>query len=371
MAKKTTTPDKAAKPKTLFQRRWKKFKSLHRGYISLLILGIFYALSWLLPLLVNNTALAVRYNGQLYFPAVAELFGMSKFHAAEEFGQTGTVGEVNYRKLQRQFEQESGDNWVIMPLYAYGPIEDINVEGNTQFLAPLERDPAGGLRWFGTDDRGRDVFSRMAYGFNVSLTFALCLALLEYLIGIPIGMMSGYFGSWFDLFLQRFIEIWSTLPMLFIIIIVVSIMQPSFILLLGLLSVVEWIGICMLMRAEYLREKGKDYVAAAISIGVPTRTLLIKHILPNSLVPIITYFPFAVVGGIGALVSLDFLGFGLPPPTPSWGEMVHLGLDNITTNKWWLVVAPLSAMFSTLLLTVFVGEGVREAFDPKVFSRLR
>ena len=362
---------KASSPQTLFQRRWRKFKSLKRGYISLIIIVVSYTLSWLLPVLVNGTALVVHHNGQTYFPAFAELVGMSYFHSREEFGQAGPPGEVNYRLLQHQFEQAGGDNWVIMTVYPYGPIEDINIDGNAQFLGPLERDLNGGLRWFGTDDRGRDVFSRMAYGFNVSLTFAICLALLEYLIGLPIGMMSGYFGGWFDTILQRFIEIWSTLPMLFIIIIVVSIMQPSFMLLVLLLSITTWIGICWLMRAEYLREKGKDYVAAAISIGVPTRSILVRHILPNSLVPIITYFPFAVVAGIGALVSLDFLGFGLPPPTPSWGEMVHLGLDNITTNKWWLVVAPLTAMFTTLILTVFVGESVREAFDPKVFSRLR
>ncbi|MCO6467013.1 MAG: ABC transporter permease subunit [Bradyrhizobiaceae bacterium] len=362
---------KDAAPQTLFQRRWKKFKSLKRGYISLIVITTAYALSWLLPLLVNGTALVVHYNGETYFPAFRELVGMSYFHSKEDFGQKGTPGEVNYRQLQREFEQQGGGNWVIMPLYPYGPIEDINIDGNKQFLGPLEADLAGGIRAFGTDDRGRDVFARMAYGFNVSLSFALCLAFLEYLIGLPIGMMSGYFGGWFDTILQRFIEIWSTLPMLFIIIIVVSLMQPSFILLVLLLSITTWIGICWLMRAEYLREKSKDYVAAAISIGVPTRKILFKHILPNSLVPIITYFPFAVVAGIGALVSLDFLGFGLAPPTPSWGEMVHLGLENITTDKWWLVVAPLTAMFTTLLLTVFVGESVREAFDPKVFSRLR
>ncbi|MFZ9870917.1 MAG: ABC transporter permease subunit [Candidatus Kapaibacteriota bacterium] len=258
-----------------------------------------------------------------------------------------------------------------MPFYPFGPIEDITQSGNTQFLAPFEADGAGNTRWFGTDDRGRDVFARMAYGFNVSLSFALALVILEYLIGIPLGMISGFRGGWFDIILQRFIEIWSTLPILFVIIIVVSLFTPSFILLLGLLSITSWIGITWLIRAEFLREKSKDYVAAAVSIGVTTRTILLKHILPNSLVPIITYFPFAIVAGIGALVSLDFLGFGLPPPTPSWGEMVSLGLKYITTNKWWLVAAPLGAMFVTLLLTVFVGESVREAFDPKVFSRLR
>ena len=368
---KKTDPNAPTKPPTLFQRRWAKFKGLKRGYYSLLIISTAYALSWLLPLLVNNTALIIRYEGDYYFPAVAELFGVSHFHAGKEFGLEGQESEVNYRDLRDAWESSSTDNFVVMPLYPYGPIEDITMAGNSQFLAPFETDGKGKPRIFGTDDRGRDVFARMAYGFNVSLSFALALVILEYFIGIPLGMISGYRGGWFDTILQRFIEIWSTLPTLFVIIIVVSLVTPSFFLLLGLLSITTWIGICWLIRAEFLREKSKDYVAAAVSIGVPTQKILLKHVLPNALVPIITYFPFAIVAGIGALVSLDFLGFGLPPPTPSWGEMVSLGLKYITTNKWWLVAAPLGAMFFTLLLTVFVGESVREAFDPKVFSRLR
>ncbi len=366
----STTP-KTQQSVSILQRRWKKFKSLRRGYVSLIILSVAYGLSWLLPLFVNNTALAVQYKGTWYFPAVAELFGASFFHSGEEFGIAGEQGEVNYRELAKRWEQEQSGNFILLPLYPYDPIEDITTAGNQQFLAPFAKDAAGGLRWFGTDDRGRDVFARMAYGFNVSLSFALALAILEYFIGITLGMISGYRGGWFDTILQRVIEIWYTLPTLFIIIIVVSLTTPNFLLLLGLLSITSWIGICWLIRAEFLREKGKDYVAAAVSIGVPTRTILFRHILPNSLVPIITYFPFSIIGGISALVSLDFLGFGLPPPTPSWGEMVGLGLQFLTTNMWWLVVAPLTALFFTLLLTVFIGEAVREAFDPKVFSRLR
>lgn len=362
---------KTDKPVTILQRRWQKFKSLKRGYYSLITISVAYAISWLLPLVVNDTAIVVRYQDTWHFPAVAELFGVSHFHAGKEFGIPNQEKEVNYRELDNQWEAEGSDNFIWMPLYPFGPIEDISVAGNNQFLAPFEEDGVGNPRILGTDDRGRDVFSRMAYGFNVSLSFALALALLEYLIGIPLGMLSGFKGGWFDTIMQRFIEIWGTLPMLFIIIIVVSLTTPSFALLLLLLSITSWIGICWLIRAEFLREKSKDYVAAAVSIGVSTRGILLRHIFPNSLVPIITYFPFTIVGGIGALVSLDFLGFGLPAPTPSWGEMVSLGLRHLTTNKWWLVASPLAAMFVTLNLTVFIGEAVREAFDPKVFSRLR
>ena len=357
------------------QRRWKKFKSLKRGYYSLIAITTAYALSWLLPLIVNNTAVIVHYRGNTYFPAVAELFGMSYFHAGSEFGLEGDFAdkEADYRRLDRKWEEDGSGNYVVLPPYPYGPIEDFQTSGNETFLAPFAPDGLGHARLLGTDDRGRDVFARMAYGFNVSLSFALALVILEYMIGIPLGMISGFRGGWFDTILQRFIEIWSTLPTLFVIIIVVSLITPSFTLLLLLLSITAWIGICWLIRAEFLREKSKDYVAAAVSIGVPTRKILLKHILPNSLVPIITYFPFAIVAGIGGLVSLDFLGFGLPAPTPSWGEMVQLGLKYITSNpvKWWLIASPLGAMFITLLMTVFVGESIREAFDPKVFSRLR
>ncbi len=358
-------------PLSVNQRRWRKFKTLRRGYYSFVILLVAYALSFLLPVLVNNKPVVVKYQGEWYFPAVADLFGIPAFHSGEQFGVIGETGECNYRLLESKFSSDGSDNFIIMPLYPYSPSEDINVAGNQKFLPPLTSVDGSTSRLLGTDDRGRDVFVRMAYGFNVSLSFALILALMEYLIGVPIGAMSGYFGGKFDLILQRFVEMWSTLPVLFLIIIVVSLTAPNFFLLLGLLVFVSWIGIALYMRAEFLRERSKDYVAAAISIGVPTHKVILKHILPNSLVPVITYFPFAIVAGISALVSLDFLGFGLPPGTPSWGEMFRLGIDYISQNKWWLVMSPMLAMFLTLSVAVFIGEAVREAFDPKTFSRLR
>ena len=209
----------------------------------------------------------------------------------------------------------------------------------------------------------------MCYGFNISISFALVLTILNYIIGVIIGGSMGYFGGKFDLFFQRIIEIWSSLPMLFVIIIISSIIRPSFFLLIFIYTIVNWIGMTYLMRAEFYREKSKDYVAAALSMGQTNFKVMFKHILPNAMVPIITFFPFAVVGGISALVSLDYLGFGMPPPTPSWGQMLDVGLQNIT--KTWMVFAPISALFSTLIMVVFIGEAVREAFDPKVYSRLR
>ncbi|MFM7774828.1 MAG: ABC transporter permease subunit [Candidatus Kapaibacterium sp.] len=364
---------------TINQRRWKKFKTIKRGYFSLILLSSLYLLSFALPVLVNNKALYVRYNGTSYFPAFRDLLdipgvgslGGSPFISGETLGQQGNKAECLYRDLQEQFEREGGDNVVVMPLHPYSPIEDISVTGNEPFCAPMESKSDSDPRLLGTDDRGRDVLARLSYGFQISLSFALLVAILEYLIGIPIGALMGYFGGKFDLIMQRFIEIWQSLPFLFLIIILVSIFRPSFLLLVVLLTMFAWISVAAQMRAQYYREKTRDYVAAAVSIGVPTWKILVNHILPNSLVPIITFFPFAVVGGIGSLVSLEFLGFGLAPPTPSWGEMVGVGLREITNGYWWLVLVPLGAMFSTLILVVFIGEGVREAFDPKTFSRLR
>ncbi|NQW29415.1 MAG: ABC transporter permease subunit [Ignavibacteria bacterium] len=371
MFSKKKSSTEIAAPLSVNQRRWRKFKTLKRGYYSFIILVVAYALSFLLPILVNNKALVVNYKGETYFPAFADLFGIPSFHSGEQFGVVGETSECNYRKLNEKLSNDASGSYVIMPLYPYGPSEDINVAGNLKFMPPMTAMSGIEGRLLGTDDRGRDVFVRMAYGFNVSLSFALLLALMEYIIGVPIGALSGYFGGKFDLILQRFVEMWSTLPVLFLIIIVVSLTAPNFFLLLGLLVFVSWIGIALYMRAEFLRERSKDYVAAAISIGVPTHKVILKHILPNSLVPIITYFPFAIVAGIISLVSLDFLGFGLPPGTPSWGEMFRLGIEYISQNKWWLVMSPMLAMFLTLSVAVFIGEAVREAFDPKTFSRLR
>jgi microcin C transport system permease protein len=273
-------------------------------------------------------------------------------------------GEARYRKLKVQFQNDQeSNNWVALPLYPYSPFEDITYEGNKMFESP------NGTHWLGTDNTGRDVFARLCYAFNISISFALLLTIINYIVGILIGGAMGYFGGKFDLFFQRFIEIWSSLPMLFVIIIISSILNPSFLLLIGIYTLVNWISMTYLVRAEFYREKAKPYVAAALSMGQSNFKIMFKHILPNSLVPVITYFPFSVVAGISALVGLDYLGFGLAPPTPSWGQMLDIGLSNIT--KWWMVFSPVTAQFFTLLSIVFIGEGVREAFDPKVYSRLR
>ena len=354
-------------PVSLLRKRIRKFRALKRGYYSFLILTIAYAVSFFLPVLINDHPFVVRYEGRFYFP-------LFRYYPASEFGQEA-FGEPNYRQLAERFGQENSDNWAILPPYPYSP---------TESLLDLPGFPPHAPSWehiFGTDDRARDIFARLAYGFNVSMTFALLVLVFSYVIGIAVGAALGYFGGKLDILGQRLIEIWSSLPFLYTIIIVSSIvvpiylpgrnllLQPSFWLLIFILTVFDWMGITYYVRGEFYREKAKDYVGAAIAMGASDRTIMFKHILPNSLTPVVSFAPFIVVANIGALVALDFLGFGLPAPTPSWGELIGQGMENLT--KWWLVFFPLMAMFVTLLLIVFIGEAVREAFDPKQFSRLR
>ena len=352
---------------SIFRRRFRKFRRLKRGYWSFLFIVTLYAVSFLLPILANNTALVVRYQGEYYVP-------MLTFYAAGAFGGEA-IGEPDYRALRDQFAGSNDGNWVLMPVYPYGPNESLLDQ------AGVPPHPPSANHFFGTDDRGRDVLVRLAYGFNISLTLALLVLLIADGIGITIGAMLGYMSGRIDLLGQRFIEVWASLPFLYTIIIVSSIlvpvyvpgriqvMQPSFWLLVGILAAFEWMGITYYIRGEFYREKAKDYVGAAIVTGVSEPAIMFRHILPNALTPIVSFAPFTIVANIGALVALDFLGFGLPAPTPSWGELIGQGMENLT--KWWLVFIPLGVLFSTLLLVVFIGEAVREAFDPKEYSRLR
>ena len=348
-------------------RRLRKFRRLRRGYYSFLFITFCYALSFFLPVLANNVALVVNYQGQYIFP-------LAGYHAATEFGQNA-FGEADYRALKQQFASAGEGNWVWMPPLPYGSNEALLDLPGSPPHSPSAAHP------FGTDDRGRDVLVRLAYGFNVSMTFAILVMLAAYIVGISVGAALGYFGGRLDMFGQRGIEIWSSLPFLYTIIIISSVvvpiylpgrnvlMQPSLWLLVIILAAFDWMGITYYIRGEFYREKAKDYVGAAIATGVSETGIMFRHILPNALTPVVSFAPFTIVANISALVALDFLGFGLPAPTPSWGELIGQGMENLT--KWWLVAYPLGVMFVTLLLVVFIGEAVREAFDPKEYSRLR
>lgn len=350
---------KPAKSLSVLQRRWRKFRSLRRGWWAFCLLLGLYVISFANPLLINNRALVVQHDGELLFPA----FG--QFHEAQRFGQR-KIGEADYRALAAQFAEEGEGNWVLMPPYPYHPNESLLRDPALKGPPPH---PPSGAHWLGTDDRARDVFARLAYGFRISITFAICVVGLAYLIGMSVGACLGFFGGKVDIFGQRLVEIWAGIPFLYTVIIISSLLKPNLMLLAIILALFSWVGISFYMRGEFYREKAKDYVAAAISQGESNASIMFRHVLPNGLTPIISFAPFAIVGSISALVSLDFLGFGLQPPTPSWGELVNQGLNNI--KDWHLVVFPLGALFCTLLMVVFIGEAIREAFDPKVFSRLR
>jgi microcin C transport system permease protein len=362
----------------IFQKRARKFKSLKRGYYSFLLIVFVYLLSFLLPIFVTNQAWYVNYEGKHYFPAVRGFFqyyfedfiNAKWVYFENEFGLEGE-SPVCFRTLHGVFKEQrlkdpNCGNFVIRAPYPYSPNESVLREYEVR---PPHRPDR--KHWFGTDDRGRDVFARLAYGFNISMSFALIVVFFAYLIGVSIGGFLGYYGGTFDIIMQRFVEIWSAIPFLFTVMIVVSIFEkPSMLLLVTLIAMFGWMGMTYYIRGEFLREKAKDYVAAAISIGVRDHTIIFKHILPNALTPVISFLPFAIVGNISALVSLDFLGFGLPAPTPSWGELMSQGMANLRIAPW-LSFAPLGALFLTLLLVSFVGEAIREAFDPKQYSRLR
>ncbi|MCJ8347295.1 ABC transporter permease subunit [bacterium] len=369
----------------IFQKRAAKFKTLKRGYISFLIIVWGYIFSFFLPLVVNNKAWMVEYEGKTYYPIVYELpkvipgydMGQSvpilrdiinllpkKIYYNNQFGLEGET-PVNFRKLKDQFIRNGGKNKVIMPFYPYNATESTMDEYKDD-SPPTKPDS---IHIFGTDDRGRDVFARLSYGFNISMSFALLVTFFSYLIGISIGGYLGYFGGVFDIVVQRFVEIWSAIPFLYAIMIVASILEPSMLLLVFLMCAFQWMGMTYYIRGEFLREKSKDYVSAAVSIGVKDSVIIFRHILPNALTPVISFLPFAIVGNISSLVSLDFLGFGLPAPTPSWGELMGQATSHLTSP--WLVFAPIGALFLTLMLVSFIGEAVREAFDPKQYSRLR
>ena len=344
---------------SVLRRRWRKFRRIKRGWYSFVALLVLYAVSFFNPLLINSRALIVKYEGEYFFPA----FGTH--YEARSFGQR-KIGEAHYRELQKTFEEAHGGNWVLMPFHPYHPNESLLTEahlpGNPPHAPSREH-------WLGTDDRGRDVLARLAYGFNTSITFGLSVVALSYVVGMAVGACFGYFGGRVDIYGQRLVEIWAGMPFLYTVIIIASIVKPNVFTLICILAIFHWMGISFYMRGEFYREKAKDYAAAAVAQGESNLSIMFRHILPNSLTPIISFAPFALVASIVALVSLDFLGFGVRPPTPSWGELVGQGLNNI--KEWHLVFFPLGALFATLMMVVFIGEAVREAFDPKVFSRLR
>lgn len=340
----------------IIRKRWENFKKIKRGYYSLLILVITYLISLGAELWVNNKPLVVYFNGEYYFPV---LF----FYSGQTFGED-YIAEAQYKEIrEKPLFRDNKDNVMLFPFIPYGYNES---DDNLSSAPPTSPDSK---HWLGTDDRGRDLLTRLIYGYRVSMSFALIILLLSALIGIAIGALQGYRGGALDLICQRVIEVLLALPFLYILILLASVFGPSIPLLVVIFCAFRWIGLSYYMRAEFLRFRKLDYVEAAKSIGVSQVGIMARHILPNAITPIITLAPFSVISSIGMLSALDFLGFGVPPPTASWGEILSQAYSNLTSYH--LSAFPVFFLFMTLLLVSFVGEAVREAFDPKAYFRYR
>ena len=331
------------------QRAWFRFKRNRLGYWSLLVFCTLVLLSLAAELVSNDRPLLVRYEGTTYFP-------MLKDYPETMFGgdfetPTDYLDPFIAQKLRK------GDNWVVFAPNRYGP-KTLNY-----FAKAPNPSPPTLENWLGTDDRGRDLLAQLIYGFRVSVLFALALTFTGTLLGVLTGALQGFFGGKVDLAFQRFIEIWSSMPELYLLIIFSAVFAPSLSLLLILLSLFGWMGLSDYVRAEFLRNRQLDYVRAARALGVSNWNIITRHLLPNSLTPVVTFLPFRMSGAILALTSLDFLGLGVPPGTPSLGELLSQGKNNI--DAWWISLSTFSVLVITLLLLTFMGDALRDALDPR------
>lgn len=331
------------------QRAWRRFRSNRRGYISLWIFCILFIICLFAEVLSNDRPLVVRYEGNWYFPVL-------KHYPERAFGgDFDTEADYNDPFIQKQLV--AGENWVV-----YAPNRHTFASIN-YFATQPNPAPPSHENLLGTDDRGRDVLARLLYGFRLSVLFAFALTAVGTLIGVVLGAVQGYFGGKLDLGFQRVIEIWSSMPELYLLIIFSSLFQPSILLLLVLLSLFGWMGLADYVRAEFLRGRNMDYVRAARALGISNRAIMWRHLLPNGLTPVITFLPFRISGSILALTSLDFLGLGVPPSTPSLGELLAQGKESI--DSWWLSMTTFGVLVGTLVLLIFIGEALREAMDTR------
>lgn len=330
------------------RRRIAVFKSNRRAVVSLILISLAFVLSLFAEFIANDDPIIVKYKGSYLFPIV--------FHYTEK----DTFGGVLEGKA------DFSDPWILNEIYEHGwmvmpPIKfDFRSVDFAASRAPFK--PTND-HILGTDDQGRDVFARVIYGFRLSMLFALTLVTISSVIGVALGAVSGYYGGWFDLLFQRFIEMWDSIPILFLLIILSAMIVPSFWSVLALMLLFSWMHLVGLTRAEFLRARNFDYVRAAKALGVAERTIIFRHVLPNALVSVFTFVPFLVTGAIGTLATLDFLGFGLPVSYPSLGEILQQGKNN--PQSPWLGITGFVVMATMLSLLIFVGEGVRDAFNPR------
>ncbi|MFC5584922.1 ABC transporter permease [Nitratireductor kimnyeongensis] len=353
------------------KRRWQNFCANRRGYWSLWIFLILFVLSLFAEFLANDKPVLAYYKGEVLFPVLVD-------YPEEKFG--GFLAVTDYRDPIISEEIEA-NGWMVWPpiRYSYRTVNNeipeaapakpswmyTREERCGRYLQGAD-DPActpGNWNWLGTDDQARDVLSRVIYGFRISVLFGLILTGASALIGVSAGAIQGYFGGWTDLLFQRFIEIWSSIPVLYLILIIAAVLPPGFFILLGIMLLFSWVAFVGVVRAEFLRARNFEYVSAARALGVSNRTIIFRHLLPNAMVATLTFLPFILNGSITTLTSLDFLGFGLPPGSPSLGELLRQGQRNL--NAPWLGIAGFLSLSIMLSLLIFIGEAVRDAFDPR------
>lgn len=333
----------------LNQRRWQGFRANRRGWWSLWIFLALFLLTLGAELIANDRPLLVAFDGGVYTPVFRD------YPETTFGGEFETPADYRDSYVQSLIEARG---WLLWPpiRFSYDTI-------NYQLTEPAPSPPSA-VNWLGTDDQGRDVLARVIYGFRISVLFGLVLTIASSIIGIAVGALQGYYGGRIDLYGQRFLEIWSGLPVLFLLIILSSFVQPNFWWLLGIMLLFSWTALVDVVRAEFLRGRNLEYVRAARALGVPDRTIMIRHILPNAMVSTFTFAPFILTGSITTLTALDFLGFGLPPGAPSLGELTAQAKTNLQAP--WLGITAFAVLSLMLTLLVFVGEALRDAFDPRL-----
>jgi len=328
--------------------RWAQFKNNKRGYWSLWIFLVLFSLSLVAELWINDKPIMVSYQQKWYFPIVEDV---PETQLGGDFDITTDYSDPY------MIDQIEKDGWILWPLVPFY-YDSINFE-----LTEPAPSPPSNINYLGTDDQGRDLLARLVYGFRISTLFALTLTFFSSVIGIALGAIQGYYGGRVDLFGQRLLEIWEGLPMLFMLIILASFVEPTFFWLLGLMILFSWPSLVSVVRAEFLRGRHLEYVKAATALGVSDRKIMFKHILPNAMIATLTFMPYLFTGALTTLTSLDFLGFGLPLGSASLGEMVAQGKDNLQAP--WLAITAFISLSTILVLLVFIGEAARDAFDPR------
>lgn len=330
------------------QRRLESFRRNRRGYWAFWIFMVLYVFSLGAELIANDQPIAVKYDNQWYFPV------LTNYPETTFGGDMALDADYSDPYIIDLINEKGSVIWPMVP-FSHQSI-DFDLDGSPP-------SPPSSRHWLGTDDQGRDVFARMVYGFRVSVTFGLLLTLFSTVIGVAAGAVQGYFGGLLDLLAQRFIEIWQGLPVLYLLIIMASVIQPGFISLLVLMTLFSWTSMVGVVRAEFLRARNFEYIRAAKALGVKDTTIMIRHTLPNAMVATVTFLPFILSGSVTTLTGLDFLGLGLPPGSASLGEMLKQGRDNL--HAPWLGLTAFLVLAVMLSLLVFIGEAVRDALDPR------